>query len=56
MDLVAALQRLLALAECDPERACREFDVLVACFGAHASAQALRAVAGPELDALGFAA
>lgn len=55
-ELVAVLRRLLALAERDPERACAQFDVLVAVHGRSASAQALREVAGPELADLGFAA
>lgn len=48
-DVERSLERLATLAEHDPDRACTQFDVLVARHGRAALAWALQAVAGNEL-------
>jgi CRISPR/Cas system-associated protein Csm6 len=55
-DQITVIRHLLALAERDPNRACAEFDQLVARYGRTALAHALREVAGNELVSLGYTA
>jgi len=54
VDLTTDVRDLLVLAEREPDRACREFDQLVAAHGRDALARALQRVAGAELEALGL--
>lgn len=51
-ELERTLQSLLGLAERDPDRACAQFDLLVARHGPAPLARALQAVAGDELATL----
>lgn len=51
-DLERRLERLVRMAERDPDSACAQFDVLLAWHGPASLARALRAVAGNELATL----
>lgn len=51
-DLERSLERLASLAEHDPDRACTQFEALVAWHGHAALARALQGVSGNELATL----
>lgn len=51
-DLECRLERLVRMAERDPDRACAQFDVLLVWHGPAPLGRALRVVAGDELATL----